>query len=303
MYDIIIIGAGPAGITASIYAKQAGKNVLVLEKDSCGGQILKANKIKNYPGFTEISGLEFSNNIYNQAKDLNVDIKFEKVLKLGIDSEIKQVFTEKNEYITKAIILATGAESKKLRLPNEKELLGKGVSYCATCDGMFFKNKNVAIIGGGNAAIDDAMYLSNVVKNLYLIYRRKNFKVQSNNLEKLKLKSNVKIVLNTNIISINGNNKLESITIKNNSTNETEEIEADGLFIDAGHVPLTDMCDNYIEVDEKGYVISNEECTTNIDGIFVAGDVRKKSIRQLTTACSDGTIAAINACKYINKKY
>lgn len=303
MYDIIIIGAGPAGLTAAIYARQARKSVLILEKESYGGQILKANKVKNYPGFSEISGFEFSTNLYNQATALKPDIKFERVIEVKNSDGKKHVITEKNEYLAKAIIIATGAESRKLGLNNEEKLLGKGISYCATCDGMFFKDKDVAIIGGGNTAIDDAMYLSDIVKKLYLIYRRKEFRIESINLDKLKNKDNVEIILDTNIVDINGEDKLNSITLKHNDSSELKELNIDALFIAAGHIPITSMFDGLIKVDEKGYIISNEDCTTNIDGIFVAGDVRKKDIRQLTTACSDGTISAINACKYINKKY
>lgn len=303
MYDIIIIGAGPAGLTAAIYARQARKSVLILEKESYGGQILKANKVKNYPGFSEISGFEFSTNLYNQATALKPDIKFERVIEVKNLDGKKHVITEKNEYLAKAIIIATGAESRKLGLNNEEKLLGKGISYCATCDGMFFKDKDVAIIGGGNTAIDDAMYLSDIVKKIYLIYRRKEFRIESINLDKLKNKDNVEIILDTNIVDINGEDKLNSITLKHNDSSELKELNIDALFIAAGHIPITSMFDGLIKVDEKGYIISNEDCTTNIDGIFVAGDVRKKDIRQLTTACSDGTISAINACKYINKKY
>lgn len=303
MYDIIIIGAGPAGLTAAIYARQARKSVLILEKESYGGQILKATKVKNYPGFSEISGFEFSTNLYNQAMVLEPDIKFERVIEVKNLDGKKHVITEKNEYLAKAIIIATGAESRKLGLNNEEKLIGKGISYCATCDGMFFKDKDVAVIGGGNTAIDDAMYLSDIVKKLYLIYRRKEFRIESINLDKLKNKDNVEIILDTNVVDINGEDKLNSITLKHNDSGELKELNVDALFIAAGHIPVTSMFDGLIKVDEKGYIISNEDCTTNMDGIFVAGDVRKKDIRQLTTACSDGTISALNACKYINKNH
>lgn len=302
MYDIVIIGAGPAGLTAAIYGRQARKNILILEKETYGGQILKADKVKNYPGFNEISGFEFANKLYNQAKDLNPDIKFEEAIEIKNYSGYKEVITNKNTYKTKAIIIATGAKSRKLGLNNEDKLIGKGISYCATCDGMFFKNKEVAITGGGNTAIDDALYLSNIVKKLYIIYRQKEFKIDSINLSKLKEKSNVEFILNTNIKNIIGEDKLNGIIIEDNDTNEKKQLNIDGLFIAIGHIPVSSICKNLIDIDNKGYIIANEDCATNIDGIFAAGDIRIKNIRQLTTACSDGTTAVLNACKYLNTK-
>lgn len=299
MYDIIIVGGGPAGMTAAIYGANAKKSVLILEKESIGGQILKASKIKNYPGFEEISGFDYSNKLYEQTKNLNVDIKFEEVIKV---SKNKEVITNKNTYKGKSIILATGAKNKKLNIQNEEKFIGKGISYCATCDGMFFKGKTVALIGGGKSAIENALYLSNIVEKLYIIYRQKEFKFDSIDLEKLKEKKNIIFILNSNICEINGDQKLENIIIKNNSTNIKTTINLDGLFVSIGYIPISNLCEEILETDDKGYIVSNENCCTNIEGIFVAGDVRTKSIRQLTTACSDGTIAAINAYNYINKK-
>lgn len=302
MYDIIIIGAGPAGMTASIYASQARKKVLLLEKSVYGGQIVVADKVKNYPGFEEISGYEYATKLYNQAKKLNPDIKFEEVLQIKNNENYKEVITNKGSYKSKAVIIATGSKNRKLGLNNEDKLIGKGISYCATCDGMFFKDKVVAIYGGGNSAIDDALYLSDIAKKVYVIYRRKKFKFDSVNLDKLKDKNNVEFILNSNIIDIKGEEKLEYITIKNNETNKENNLIIDGLFIAIGYIPVSSMCSNLIDLDDKGYIISKEDCKTNIEGIFVAGDIRIKEIRQLTTACSDGTIAALNACKYISKR-
>ena len=302
MYDIIIIGAGPAGMTASIYASQARKKVLLLEKSVYGGQIVVADKVKNYPGFEEISGYEYATKLYNQAKKLNPDIKFEEVLQIKNNENYKEVITNKDSYKSKSVIIATGSKNRKLGLNNEDKLIGKGISYCATCDGMFFKDKVVAIYGGGNSAIDDALYLSNIAKKVYVIYRRKKFKFDSVNLDKLKDKNNVEFILNSNITDIKGEEKLEYITIKDNETNKENDLIIDGLFIAIGYIPVSSMCSNLIDLDNKGYIVSKEDCKTNIDGIFVAGDIRIKEIRQLTTACSDGTIAALNACKYINKR-
>ena len=299
MYDIIIVGGGPAGMTAAIYGASARKKVLILEKDSMGGKILKTNKIKNYPGFEEISGFDYSNNLFNQIKKLGVEVKFEEVLKINKD---KSIITNKSKYNAGAIIIATGSKNKTLNILNEDKFLGKGISYCATCDGMFFKGKNVAIVGGGNSSISEALYLSNIVKNLYVIYRQKEFKFDSIDLETLKKKDNVTFIFNSTVSKLNGNEFIEGITVRNSEDNNESDISVDGLFISIGFTPLSSLCEEILELSDNGYILSNEECTTNIDGVFVAGDVRKKSVRQLTTACSDGTIAAIKAYNYLNNK-
>lgn len=300
MYDIIIIGAGPAGMTAALYAKQARKNILVLEKEIYGGQILKADKIKNYPGFKEISGYEFSNNLYNQLTDLGAEIKFEEVIEIISNEDFKEIKTKKGNYTAKSVIIASGAKNRKLNLNNEDKLIGKGISYCTTCDGMFFKDKVVAIYGGGNSAIDGALYLSNICEKVYLIYRQKDFKTDNENINKLKSTQNIECIFNTNIIDLLGDDKLESITLKEDETQYNLDI--DGLFIEIGYIPVSEICKNIINTDSKGYIIANEDCKTNMDGIFAAGDIRIKEVRQLTTACSDGTTAALNACKYLAKK-
>jgi len=300
MYDIIIIGAGPAGMTAALYAAQARKNVLILEKEVYGGQILKANNVKNYPGFSQISGFEFANNLYNQLTNLNVDIKFEEVIKIENKDNIKEVITKKGNYTAKSIIIAAGAKNRKLNLNNEDKLIGKGVSYCTTCDGMFFKDKTVAVYGGGNSAIDGALYLSDICKKVYLIYRQKDFKFAGENINKLKSTNNIKCIFNTNITNLIGENKLEGIILKENEA--VYKLDIDGLFIEIGYVPVSEICNNIVNTDSKGYIIASEDCKTNIDGIFVAGDIRIKDVRQLTTACSDGTVAALAACKYIAKR-
>lgn len=301
MYDIIIVGAGPAGMTAAIYASQARKKILLLEKSVYGGQIVSADKVKNYPGFEEISGYEYATKLYNQVKTFNPDFKFEEVIEIKNNNDFKEVITNKNSYKGKSVIIATGSKNRKLGLPNEDKLIGKGVSYCSTCDGMFFKDKVVAITGGGNNAIDDALYLSDIANKVYLIYRQKDFKIDSLNLEKLKEKENVEFILNSNITELIGQDKLESIIVKDNDTNKETAILVDGIFIAIGHIPVSSMCKNLVKTNELGYIIADENCNTNIEGIFAAGDIRIKPVRQLTTACSDGTVAALNACKYLNK--
>lgn len=295
MYDIIIVGAGPAGLTAAIYGRRANKKVLVLEANTYGGQIITTDKIENYPVNPGISGFDFATKLYNQVKDLGAEIKFEKV------TEIKEneVITTKNTYKTKTIIIATGRDNRKLNLENEDKLTGKGVSYCATCDGAFYKNKVVAVNGGGNTAVEDALYLSDIAQTVYLIHRRETFRAEEVLLDRLKEKENIKIVLNTTITKINGENKLESIEITNK--NETKTLEVDGLFIAVGQVPETENFKKLINSDEKGYIIAGEDCKTNIKNIFVAGDTRTKSLRQLVTATGDGAVAATEAIKYISE--
>ena len=298
MYDIIIVGAGPAGLTAAIYAKRASKKVLVLEARGYGGQIINTLDIENYPANEHISGFDFATNLYNQAKNLGTEIIFEKVVEINNKGTEKEVITTKNKYATKTIILATGSENRKLGLSNEDELVGKGISYCATCDGAFFREKIVAIVGGGNTAIEDAIYLSDIAKKVYLIHRRDKFKADDKSINLLRTKTNVEFLLNSNVVKLNGNDKLESIDVKNN--NKIRNIQVDGLFIAIGKVPETDIFKNIINLDDNGYIIAKENCHTNKLGIFVAGDVRRKNIRQLVTATSDGSIAAIEAINYIN---
>ena len=293
MWDIIIIGAGPAGLTAALYALRANKKVLVLEAKTYGGQILNASSVENYPGVPCISGFDFAQNLYNQVNELGCEIKYETVIRV---EENKTVHTEKNSYQAKAVIIATGAENRKLNIERETELVGKGVSYCATCDGNFYKNKIVAIVGGGNTALKDAMYLSNIASKVYLIHRRDSFRGEKKSLSELKVKDNVEFILNANVTHLNGEKQLESIIVKNDN-DETSEIKVDGIFIAVGQDPRNEIFDNIVELDKLGYIITENEVHTKIKGIYVAGDTRVKTLRQLTTAVSDGSIAATTAIK------
>ena len=300
MYDIIIVGAGPAGLTAGIYARRASKKVLILEAMSYGGQIINTLDIENYPVNPHISGYDFATNLYNQTKDLGAEIVFEKVIDIKDNGDTKEVTTTKNTYKSKTIILATGAENRKLRLENEDELLGKGVSYCATCDGGFYKGKNVAVVGGGNTALEEAIYLTDIANKVYLIHRRDEFRADNALVEELKNKSNIEFIYNSNVTKLNADKKLQSIEITDNNGN-VKTIEVSGIFIAVGRVPENQNFARIINLDEAGYVIAKEDCHTNVEGIFVAGDNRVKSLRQLVTATSDGAIAATEAIKYINK--
>ena len=293
MYDIIIVGAGPAGMTAALYALRANKKVLVLEAKAYGGQIVNANLVENYPGIPNISGFDFATNLYNQIKELGAEIKFETVL--HVDEE-KNVTTDENTYQAKAVIIATGSENRKLNIERERDLVGKGVSYCATCDGNFYKNKVVAVSGGGNTAFEDALYLSDIAKKVYLIHRREEFRAEQTYINKLKKKENVTFVLNANVVALNGEEKLESIELEKNDGSK-ETINVDGLFIAVGQAPRNDIFSNVVTLNEQGYIVSEDGVHTNVDGIYVAGDTRVKSLRQLTTAVSDGSIAATTAMR------
>ncbi len=296
-YDIIIIGAGPAGLTAALYALRANKKVLILEAKTYGGQIINANLIENYPGLPSISGFEYATNLYNQVKDLKGEFKFEKVLKI---TKNKTVTTTKNKYQAHAIIIATGAETRKLNLPNEEKFLGNGISYCATCDGAFYKDKIIAVNGGGNTALEDALYLSNLAHTVYLIHRRKEFRSEKKYQEALKSKKNIKIILNSTIESLNGAEKLESLTLINTDGEKTT-LTLDGLFIAIGRTPQNEIFKNVVELDEFGYIISPDGIHTKTKNIYVAGDTRQKLLRQLTTAVSDGSIAATIAIEEMAK--
>lgn len=301
MYDIIIVGAGPAGLTAAIYAKRASKKVLVLEAKSYGGQIINTLDIENYPAEAHISGFDFATKLYNQVKDLGVEIIFEKVVGINNNDDKKEVITTKNKYEAKAIILATGLENRKLGLENENDLVGKGISYCATCDGAFYKNKNVAVVGGGNTALEDALYLTDIAKKVYLIHRRDEFRGEDSTLNILKGKENIEFVYNCNVTKLNAIEKLESIEVTNKD-GSIKNIEVDGLFVAVGRIPENENFAKLINLDNSGYIIAGEDCNTNISGIFVAGDNRTKEVRQLVTATGDGAIAAIAAIKYVNNK-
>ena len=299
MYDIIIIGAGPAGLTSSIYARRANKKVLVLESKSYGGQIINTLDIENYPAEEHISGFDFATKLYNQAKMQGAEIVFEKVIEIKNGRKIKKVVTSKNIYKAKAIILATGSLNRKLGLENEDDLIGKGISYCATCDGAFYKEKRVAVIGGGNTALEDALYLTDIASEVYLIHRRDAFRGEDRTLDLLKEKKNINFIYNSNVTKLNANNKLESIEVTDNNGKVTT-ISVDGLFVAIGRIPENEIFKELIKLDDAGYVIAKENCNTNKAGIFVAGDVRRKEVRQLVTATGDGAIAAEEAIKYVN---
>ena len=297
MFDIIIVGAGPAGMTAAIYALRANKKVLILEAVSYGGKIISANEVENYPAIEKISGVDLATNMFNQIKNLGADIRFEKVVDIADLGDTKEVITVDNKYSSKAVIIATGVQTRKLGLDREEELLGHGISYCATCDGAFYKGKDVAVNGGGNSAIEDALYLSEICNKVYIIYRNDKFRAEEYLLDKLKQYDNVEYVFDSNIISLNGNEVLESITVEDKNTHEQKSIPVSALFIAIGQIPENNNFAKLIKLNEQWYIIGDDSCHTNVAGIYVAGDTREKEVRQLTTATADGTIAALTAIK------
>ena len=288
MYDIIIIGGGPAGLTAGIYGVRAGKKVLVLEASKVGGKILQAHMVDNYPGAEHITGEELGNNFYEQALNLGVEIKLEKAMSIMAMGNKKIVQTLDNTYETKTVIIATGNDKRELGVVGEKELLGKGVSYCATCDGNFFKKKDVLLVGGGEESIEDCLYLANLCNKVYFIYNRKV------DISKLN-KDNIEVIDKVKVTSINGDAKVESVTLDNG-----KNLDVSGVFIAIADVPETSYLLNGLNVNENGNVIVGEDLTTNKEGVFVAGDIRVKSLRQVVTAVSDGAIAATQAIRYLN---
>lgn len=288
MYDIIIIGGGPAGLTAGIYGVRAGKKVLVLEAGKVGGKILQAHMVDNYPGAEHITGEELGNNFYEQALNLGVEIKLEKAMSIMAMGNKKIVQTLDNTYETKTVIIATGNDKRELGVVGEKELLGKGVSYCATCDGNFFKKKDVLLVGGGEESIEDCLYLANLCNKVYFIYNRKV------DISKLN-KDNIEVIDKVKVTSINGDAKVESVTLDNG-----KNLDVSGVFIAIADVPETSYLLNGLNVNENGNVIVGEDLTTNKEGVFVAGDIRVKSLRQVVTAVSDGAIAATQAIRYLN---
>lgn len=297
MYDIIIIGAGTAGLTAALYGARAGKDVLVLEEKAAGGQIINSPAVENYPGIKHTSGLQFIQALQQQAEAAGAKIQNLRAEKIVNQSEKKVVMTKDALYETRTIILCTGVMQRKLGLPREKELTGCGVSYCAVCDGAFYRDKRVAVVGGGNSALEDALFLSNYCKRVFLIHRRDHFRGESQFVNALMHKSNVTFILESIVTALQGKERLESLRIKNIQTNVIEELAVNAIFIAIGQEPHNEAFANTVLLDEQGFICADESCQTNIPGIFAAGDCRTKKVRQLVTAAADGAVAALAACE------
>ena len=300
MYDIIIVGGGPAGLTAALYALRAGKTALIIEKNAFGGQITWSPKVENFPTIESISGTELADRLMEQTMNQGAEMELDEVTAIELDGDVKRVKTEfGGEFEAKTVIIATGARPRMLGVEREEELVGSGVCFCAVCDGAFYKDRPVAVNGGGNSALQDAMLLSDTCSRVYLVHRRDSFRGEAKLVEALREKENVEFVLNSSITALHGETELTGITVTDKMGNE-RKIAVDGLFVAIGHAPDNGIFAELIDLDAGGYADSGEDCMTKTPGVFVAGDCRKKSVRQLTTAAADGSAAALAACSYID---
>ena len=301
MKDIIIIGAGPAGMTAALYALRADKSVLLLEKENFGGQITYSPRLENYPSIMEISGSEFANLLLEQVMAHGAEIELAEATEIKDMDDYKIVCTEYGDFEAKAVIIATGSKHRHLGLEGEEELIGSGISFCAVCDGSFFADKSVAVIGGGNTALQEAVMLSDICKKVTIIQNLSFMTGEKRLLTILNGKSNVDMIYDTVVTGLESNNgELTAINIKNTKTDTEQRFELDGMFIAIGQAPENEAFKNLTALNDYGYIIADESCLTDTAGVFVAGDCRTKKIRQVTTASADGAVAALAACRYID---
>lgn len=300
MYDLIVIGGGPAGLTAALYALRAGKSVLVIEKSTFGGQITWSPKVENFPTIPSISGAELGDRLTSQVLEQGAELELDEVTGVELDGNIKRVKTDfGGTFEAKALIIAAGARPRTLGIPGEEALMGAGVCFCAVCDGAFYKGKAVAVNGGGNSALQDALLLSDTCSKVYIIHRRDKFRGEAKLVEALRAKANVEFVLNSSVTDLLGQDELSGIVVTDNAGN-SRQLDVEGLFVAIGHAPDNGVFSELIELDDGGYADSDESCTTKTPGVFAAGDCRRKTVRQLTTATADGSCAALAACRYID---
>ena len=300
MYDILIVGGGPAGLTAATYACRAGKTALVIEKNAFGGQITWSPRVENFPSYVSISGTELGDKLLEQAMEQGAEVELEEVTAIKDNGKYKTVICESGaQFEGRSVIIATGAKPRTLGIDREEELTGNGVCFCAVCDGAFYKGRPVAVNGGGNSALQDAVLLSEKCSKVYLVHRRDSFRGESKLVDVLKAKDNVEFVLNASVTKLLGDDELSGIIVEQDGKDRTLDIS--GLFVAIGHRPDLQIFSEYAELDGTGYADSDESCTTKTPGIFVAGDCRKKSVRQLTTAVADGSVAALAACAFIDR--
>ena len=299
MYDIIIVGAGPAGLTAAVYARRAGKSVLVLEKDTFGGQVTFSPKLENYPGFQEISGNELAQRMLEQAMALGAEIDMDTVTEV-LDGDVKTVVGEAGRYEARSVIIAAGARHRRLNLPGEEDFIGNGISFCAVCDGAFYKDQHVAVIGGGNTALQEIALLAEICKKVTVVQNLAFLTGEEKMVQLLLSKNNIDYFYNTVVTGYEGETSLLAIRLLNTETQETSRLEIDGIFLAIGTAPENDAYQKVAKLNEYGYIVSDESCQTGTPGIFVAGDCRTKAYRQVATAISDGAAAALNACRFLD---
>lgn len=305
MYDLIILGAGPAGMSAALYGSRAKLNTLVIEKSVEGGQISGTAELENYPGVESISGLEIGMIMKKQAKNFGAQFVSEEIVEVELVGDVKKVKTNKNEYEAKSIIIATGAKPRKIGCQGEEEFTGRGVSYCATCDGAFYEDLDVYVVGGGDAAVEEALFITKFAKKVYVIHRRDELRAAKNIQDQAFANEKIEFIWNSAVEEIKGDKIANEMTIKNLKTGEITTVKGDkepfGIFVFIGYLPETSLYEGVIDM-EKGYIKTDENMKTNVEGVFAAGDLRVKEVRQVVTAASDGAIAAINAEKYIAAK-
>ncbi|MDQ0275391.1 thioredoxin reductase (NADPH) [Peptoniphilus koenoeneniae] len=304
MYDIIIIGGGPAGLTAGLYGARDKKKTLVIEKSVEGGQITNTNDVENYPGAPGISGIDLAFTIKDQAEKFGCQIVNDDIVEVDLEGKIKKVKGKFDQYEGKVVIIAGGASPRKIGVPGEEDFQGRGVSYCATCDGAFYEGFEVYVVGGGDAAVEEAIYLTNFAKKVHIIHRRDELRASKDLQAKAFKNEKIDFIWNSQVTELKGDKTLKELYIKNNKSGDIEKITKDepfGVFVFIGYVPETEIYEGKINMKD-GYILTDEEMRTNIDGVFAAGDIRVKTVRQLTTAVGDGTIAAINAYKYIEEQ-
>lgn len=301
MYDIGIIGGGTAGMTAAIYGQRAGKKTIILEGGVFGGQITSSPNVENYPGIVNVSGSEFSMNLLDQAVKLGAETAMEQVTGIRDEGDRKVIEASGKEYPCRSVILATGVTHRHLSVPNEERLTGAGVSYCATCDGMFFRGRDVAVVGGGSTALQDAEFLSNYCRKVYVIHRRDEFRGENSIVKRLEEKENVEFILRATVKEIIGDQAVERLIINSKKTGKEFKLDVSGVFIAVGQIPKNEVFSDAVKLDANGFILAAEDCVTSHPGIFAAGDCRTKEVRQLTTAAADGAVAALAACKYIGE--
>lgn len=299
MYDIGIVGGGTAGMTAAIYGQRAGKKTIIIEGGVFGGQITSSPNVENYPGIASVSGSEFSMNLLDQAVKLGAETAMDQVTGIREEDGVKIIETAGKEYPCRSVILATGVTHRHLGIPNEERLTGAGVSYCATCDGMFFRGRDVAVIGGGSTALQDAEFLSNYCRKVYLIHRRDEFRGEDSIVKRLQGKENVEFILSAAVKEIIGDQAVERLIVNSKKSGKEFKLDVSGVFIAVGQIPKNEIFADVVKLDADGFILAAEDCITSRPGIFAAGDCRTKEVRQLTTAAADGAVAALAACKYI----